>query len=180
LPHLNFWTKIGLQTMKYWIGLGSNLGNREENLREALLALKRKKISLITLSAVYETEPLDFRDQPVFLNMAVEIETSQFPRALLRTCKFIEREMGRRPASSNHPRIIDLDILLAENRVLSLPDLTIPHPRMHKRRFVLEPLREIAPEIIHPVYKKTIRQLEKECQDTSLVRKFGYLKIPSS
>lgn len=146
------------------IALGSNLassfGDREANLNEAL----RRLASLGEIKAVstfHDTEPVDFLDQPRFLNAAALLETTLDPEALMRGLLAIEREMGREreglPAKG--PRIIDLDLLLYDNTVHSTADLTVPHPAMHERRFVLEPLNEIAPNMVHPVLKLTVSEL---------------------
>ena len=139
---------------RVFLALGSNLGDREKNLESAMAALESAGVGIVQQSAVYETEPQDFKDQPWFLNMALEVETACFPIQLLQVLQRIEREMGRvrgRDAVPKGPRTIDLDILLYGKAVLDVPLLTIPHPRMSERRFVLEPLLEIAPDLRHPV-----------------------------
>jgi 2-amino-4-hydroxy-6-hydroxymethyldihydropteridine diphosphokinase len=144
---------------KIYLSLGSNLGNREENLHRALQALDRERIPVVARSAIYETEPRDMPDQPWFLNMAVACETRCFPLQLLAVLHKIERESGRVRGAGDvrqGPRILDLDILLFGNAVVDTPELTIPHPRMLERRFVLEPLVEIAPDLRHPVTKELL------------------------
>ena len=135
-----------------YLSLGSNLGNRDENLERGLEALQYKDIRVIAKSSQYETEPQDVIEQPWFLNMVVECETRCFPLQLLGVLQSIERELGRVRAGAvrRGPRVIDIDILLFGNAVLDTPRLTIPHPRLLKRRFVLEPLLEIAPYLKHP------------------------------
>ncbi len=137
-----------------FLALGSNLGDRQKNLESARASLEAAGVGIVQRSSFYETEPQDFKDQPWFLNMALEVETTCFPIQLLTLLQRIEREMGRvrgREAVPKGPRTIDLDILLYGKAVLDMPQLTIPHPRMSTRRFVLEPLLEIAPDLRHPV-----------------------------
>jgi 2-amino-4-hydroxy-6-hydroxymethyldihydropteridine diphosphokinase len=141
-----------------YLSLGSNLGDRGANLRAALERLAEAGTVKAT-SCFYETEPVDFRDQPWFLNCAVALETGKTPRDLLALALAIEEGMGRRRTRDKGPRIIDIDILLFGNRVIDEPGLKIPHPAMHERRFVLEPLAEIAPAVMHPTIHKTARQL---------------------
>ncbi len=139
---------------RVFLALGSNLGDRQQNLESALAALEASGVHIIQRSAFYETEPQDFKEQPWFINMAVEVETSFFPIQLLTLLQRIEREMGRirgREAVPKGPRTIDIDILLYGKTVLDVPRLTIPHPRMAERRFVLEPLMEMAPDLRHPL-----------------------------
>jgi len=126
---------------------------------------------VVLVSSFYETEPVDFTDQPWFVNCALALETTQLPKPLMATLLRIEREMGRQRTQTKSPRIIDIDILLFGDTVVDLPELTIPHPAMHQRRFVLEPLAEIAPEARHPVLKKTIRQLLAALPEGQAVRK---------
>ncbi len=143
----------------FYLGIGSNLGEREENCRRAVALLKKKGIRILRESSLYETEPWGVENQPDFINMALSAETGLDPMALLRTLKSIEKEMGRKETSRWGPRIIDLDILLYEGRIIKTPELTIPHPLIQERDFVLKPLSEIAPEIVHPVLGKTVREL---------------------
>ncbi len=157
--------------MKYHLGLGSNLGKREKNLSTAILEMERAGIRIIRLSSVYETEPSGFRNQPDFLNMAIHIESDFKPESLLKKLKEIEHKLGRKPSPRNHPRCIDLDILLAENQIIKGMDLTIPHPQLHKRKFALAPLTEISPNLIHPVFQISIKQLLQNCSDTGNIKK---------
>jgi 2-amino-4-hydroxy-6-hydroxymethyldihydropteridine diphosphokinase len=133
------------------------MGERRENLERALALLEREQIHVVARSSVYETEPQDVADQPWFLNIAVVCETRFFPLQLLTALLRIEREMGRVRRLPRGPRVIDIDILLVGNAVIDTPRLTIPHPRMLERRFVLEPLLEIASELWHPVTKRPLR-----------------------
>jgi 2-amino-4-hydroxy-6-hydroxymethyldihydropteridine diphosphokinase len=142
-----------------FLSLGSNLGLREQNLNRALAALERERIHVISRSSIYETEPQDVLQQAWFLNMAVACETTCFPLQLLTVLQRIERELGRvRGAGTirKGPRIIDIDILLFGTVVINMPQLTIPHPRMLERRFVLEPLIEIAPDLKHSETKQPL------------------------
>jgi 2-amino-4-hydroxy-6-hydroxymethyldihydropteridine diphosphokinase len=141
-----------------YLSIGSNVGDRGANLRTAIDRLAEAG-PVQAVSAFYETEPVDVRDQPWFLNCVVAVETGMPPRELLNLALAIERAMGRHRTREKGPRIIDIDILLFGDRVINEPGLKIPHPAMHARRFVLEPLTEIAPGVLHPAIKKTARQL---------------------
>lgn len=143
---------------KAFIGMGTNLGKREANLREALRQLA-PEVKVVKESSVYETMPWGVTNQPPFLNMVIEGETKLEPEALLGALKGIEREMGRRTTVRYGPRVIDLDILLYDDLVWDTTDLHIPHTRLAERRFVLVPLAEIAPKRIHPVFGKTMEDL---------------------
>jgi 2-amino-4-hydroxy-6-hydroxymethyldihydropteridine diphosphokinase len=148
-----------MATKRIYLSLGSNIGEREEHLDRALAALEQEHVHVTARSSVYETEPQDVLQQPWFLNMVVEAETSRFPLQLLGALLGIERQLGRvRKAGSPRrgPRVIDIDILLFANVVMEMPQLVIPHPRMLERRFVLEPLLEIAPRLQHPATKEPL------------------------
>jgi 2-amino-4-hydroxy-6-hydroxymethyldihydropteridine diphosphokinase len=142
-----------------YLSLGSNMGEREDRLRQAIEILDREQVAVTKQSSIYETAPQDIADQPWFLNMVVECRTSLLPVQLLNLLLRIEREIGRvRQAGERRgPRPIDLDILLFSDAVIRLPQLTVPHPRMLQRRFVLEPLLEIAPELTFPADGKLLR-----------------------
>jgi 2-amino-4-hydroxy-6-hydroxymethyldihydropteridine diphosphokinase len=155
-----------------YLSLGSNLGNREQNLREAIRRLKSVG-TVRSVSSIYETEPVEFAEQPMFLNCAAALETSASPDQLMVQLLEIEKAMGRRRIQKKGPRIIDLDILLVGDQVVSTPEVTIPHPAMHQRRFVLEPLAEIAPETKHPTLKKTARDLLEELPPGQAVCRMG-------
>jgi 2-amino-4-hydroxy-6-hydroxymethyldihydropteridine diphosphokinase len=142
-----------------YIGIGSNLGNRQKNCLRAIELLTGKKIIVTKRSSLYETEPWGIKDQPKFLNMVIEIETKLNPKKLLVILKDIENEVGRKESLKWGPRVIDLDILLVDNLILNQDDLIIPHPLMHKRDFVLRPLAEIAPDVKHPLLKLSIDEL---------------------
>ena len=141
-----------------YLSLGSNLGDRGASLRTAIERLGEAG-TVKAASGFYETEPVDFRDQPWFLNCVVALETGTTPRQLLAHALSIEEAMGRRRTRDKGPRTIDIDILLFGDRVINEPGLKIPHPAMHERRFVLEPLVEIAPEARHPLFNNTAREL---------------------
>jgi 2-amino-4-hydroxy-6-hydroxymethyldihydropteridine diphosphokinase len=142
-----------------YLSLGSNMGEREEHLREALRRLETIEVRVLRKSSVYETEPQDMHDQPWFLNLVVEIETEFFPMQLLAWTQKIERDMGRERLTPKGPRTIDIDILFYGRAVVDTPKLAIPHPRLAQRRFVLEPLGELAPDLRHPVDCKTVREM---------------------
>ncbi len=136
-----------------YLSLGSNLGDREANLRSALAALERANVYIVACSSVYESEPQDLKEQPWFLNIVVLIRVNVTPRQLLAIIQRIERQLGREPPSRRipkGPRLIDIDILLFGQRVVRTPALTLPHPRMGSRRFVLEPLIELNSSVAHP------------------------------
>ena len=153
-----------------YLSLGSNIGDRAANLREAVEQL-RSLGEIAAVSSFYETEPIEYTEQPWFLNCAVELETRLTPMPLLSGILEIEKQMGRHRGKKNGPRNIDLDILLYKNQVVDTPELTIPHPAMTGRRFVLAPLAEIAPGATHPVSKKTVRELLKTLGPGQEVRK---------
>jgi len=142
-----------------YLSLGSNLGDREANLRRALELLASPEIRIRRVSSLYETEPQDLRHQPWFLNLAAEIETSLFPMQLLNRVQKIEKDMGRKRIVEKGPRTIDIDIVLFGNFTIDTPRLTTPHPRMQDRRFVLEPLAELAPDLRHPVIRRSVREM---------------------
>jgi 2-amino-4-hydroxy-6-hydroxymethyldihydropteridine diphosphokinase len=141
------------------IGIGSNLGSRQENCREAIRQLCDRGVKVVKESTMIETEPWGVTDQPRFINSVVEAETDLTPERLFSVLKDIEAAMGRAEAVRWGPRLIDLDILLYDDLVIDSPGLKIPHPLMHERSFVLIPLAEIAPEKVHPVLKKSMREL---------------------
>jgi 2-amino-4-hydroxy-6-hydroxymethyldihydropteridine diphosphokinase len=144
------------------IGIGSNLGNRQENCREAVRLLAENCVKVLRQSFLIETEPWGVEDQPRFINQAVEAETALSPEELLHLLKDIEKAMGRKDSVRWGPRIIDLDILFYDDLVLDTPELTIPHPLLQERDFVLLPLAEIVPGKVHPKLKKTVRELHKD------------------
>lgn len=142
-----------------YLALGSNVGDRDTHLARAQERLASEGIRILRASSVYETEPRDFPDQPWFLNQVLEAETSLFPKQLLERTQKIERALGRTPTQPKGPRTIDIDILLYGDAIVSVPDLEIPHARLADRRFVLEPLAEIAPELRHPRTGASVREM---------------------
>ena len=160
------------ETRNAYLSLGSNLGNREANLRDAIARLDAVG-TVSTISSFYETEPVDFLDQPWFLNCVVLLETDLPPQTLLRRLLEIERSLGRERLQPKGPRLIDIDILLFGDEIIHEPGLTIPHPALHQRRFVLEPLAQIAPGVVHPVLKKTAQELLADLSpDRQAVKQF--------
>ncbi len=146
------------------------MGDRRANLERAFASLREAGARPKRVSSYFETEPVGFREQPWFLNVALEVETSLTPARLLDICLAIETAEGRVRTFLNAPRTLDLDILLYGDLVINGARLVIPHPRMAERRFVLEPLAQIAPELLHPVLQKSIRSLLESCPDSSVVR----------
>lgn len=157
--------------MHAYLSLGSNLGDRSANLRNAMGYVARQHgCQVARESRIYETEPVGVIDQPQFLNMAAEIETDLTPLELLRALKEIEAALGRESHARWGPRLIDIDIVFYEDRVEESPELTIPHPEFRNRAFVLHPLAEIAGEAMDPVTGRTVRELAERCSDASWVR----------
>jgi 2-amino-4-hydroxy-6-hydroxymethyldihydropteridine diphosphokinase len=142
-----------------YIALGSNLGDRAENLRLAREQIAAPDLRILRASSIYETEPRDVQNQPWFLNQVIECEIDLFPRQLLARLQKIERAMGRKRTVAKGPREIDLDILLFGDAVVKAPELEVPHPRMAERRFVLEPLAELVPDKKHPGTRRTVREM---------------------
>lgn len=153
-----------------YLSLGSNVGGREKNLREAIHRLQTLG-RVNQVSSFYETEPVEVTQQPWFLNCATALETELPASQLMSGLLEIEREMGRLRVLKKGPRIIDIDILLFGDKIVNTPDLTIPHPAMAERRFVLEPLAEMAAQARHPVLKKTIAELLRDLPAGQTVRK---------
>jgi 2-amino-4-hydroxy-6-hydroxymethyldihydropteridine diphosphokinase len=154
------------RNMGIYLGLGSNVGDRMANLHTAMT-----NFMILRQSAYYETEPVDFLDQPWFLNAAIEIDTTLTPMELLQFCQELENRMGRQKEMPKGPRLIDIDLLFYDDVVLSNARLTLPHPAVPDRRFVLEPLNEIAAGYFHPVLKRTIAELLASCTDASSVQR---------
>ena len=153
-----------------YLALGSNMGNRAANLKEAISSLA-PQMEVKAKSAVYETDPWGFKEQEKFLNQVVRVETYLKPEQLIKHLKRLEVALGRKESFPNGPRLIDIDILFYDDLVLYSPALTIPHPHLHERAFVLVPLMDIASDLVHPVKKKSIRELALFA-DVSGVRKF--------
>jgi len=165
-----------------YLSLGSNLGDRRENLERAT-ALLGEIGTVVAISSFYETEPMELAEQPWFLNCAVALETELMPKQLLGRVMALEQAMGRRRGRPKGPRNIDVDVLLFGNSVIETRDLVVPHAAMHQRRFVLEPLVEIAPDVRHPVFKRTIRELRDALPPGGVVKKLRDargVKAPSS
>ncbi len=151
-----------------YLGRGSNMGDRKANLIGAIEALESDTVRLISSSGIYETEPWGFDDQSMFMNMVISIETQLECRELLEKLLGIESAMGRvRSGAGYEARIIDMDILLYDSQIINEPGLIVPHPRLHERMFVLRPLAEIAPSLMHPVLGKSISELLAGCSDRS-------------
>lgn len=159
--------------MTYFLSLGSNLGEKRRNLERARRRLGRAGVEVRRASSVYRTEPVDFVDQPWFLNQVLEVRTDRTPQELLELAKAVEHALKRAPAGEKGPRKIDIDILLAGETVIESPALTVPHPRLALRNFVLVPLAEIAPGALHPVLRKTVRELARESPDRAAVVRDG-------
>ena len=148
--------------MNLYFSLGTNLGDKEENLHLAVQRIEERIGRVISLSAFYATAPWGFSSENAFLNAALCVETQLSPLEILKITQEIEREMGRTYKSVNgiySDRVIDIDLLLYDDLILDTPELKLPHPLMHERDFVMRPLVEIAPDILHPVFKKTMREL---------------------
>ena len=158
------------EAVTVYLGLGSNIGDRQENLDKALNFLSQR-LRMGKISSVYDTEPVGNTEQPRFLNLVCQAYTRLAPAGLLSLAKGIESKLGR-TGKSNAPRTIDIDILLYDEQVIETPELVIPHPKMTERAFVLVPLDEIAPDLVHPVSGKTVKELLQ-----SVTEKQGVLKL---
>jgi len=157
---------------KVYLSLGANLGDREANLRAAIRALPDAGVEVGKISSLYETEPVDYLNQPWFLNCAVEGETKLGALELLHALREIEARMGSKKEFSKGPRLLDIDILLYGDETIATAELQVPHPRMLDRRFVLAPLAEIAPELRHPSWNGPVQQLQRTTSDRSQIKKF--------
>jgi 2-amino-4-hydroxy-6-hydroxymethyldihydropteridine diphosphokinase len=155
-----------------FVGLGSNLGDRQGHLREATSRLEESGSTLVRASPIYITEPVDFHEQDWFLNQVLHFRTRLNPMEWLQACLHIEQIMGRLRKIPRGPRTIDIDLLLYDELILDAETLILPHPRMHLRRFVLEPLSNLAPDSLHPILRISISHLLERCADPSVVLPF--------
>jgi 2-amino-4-hydroxy-6-hydroxymethyldihydropteridine diphosphokinase len=162
---------LATESVTAYLGLGSNLGDRQANLDQALEFLGQR-LRLKKVSSIYDSEPVGNIEQPRFLNLVCEVVTNLPPKGLLALAKGIENKLGRIGGRSGAPRTIDIDILLYGNEVMNSPELTIPHPRMTKRAFVLVPLVEIAPDVVHPVTGQTAKEMLKAAREVQGVFKW--------
>jgi 2-amino-4-hydroxy-6-hydroxymethyldihydropteridine diphosphokinase len=153
-----------------FLALGSNLGDGEKNLESALVSLASRGLEVVRRSSLYLTEPVGGPPQGWYTNAVAQVKTALAPEDLLLACLEVERERGRVRTVKDGPRILDLDLLLYGDRVVRQVGLEVPHPRMHLRRFVLVPLSEIAPEVVHPTLLLTVKALLDRCPDPSEVR----------
>lgn len=153
-----------------YLALGSNLGDRLANLKQAIAALT-PQMEVKAKSSVYETPPWGYEEQPKFLNQVIKVKTYLDPEPLLKHLKRLEVALGRKESFPNGPRLIDMDILFYDDLVLNGPSLVIPHPRLHERGFVLLPLMDIAPDLVHPINKKSVREMAAE-SDVGGIEKF--------
>lgn len=154
-----------------YLSLGTNLGNRPANLKQAISMLPPQMV-VKSKSKVYETPPWGYTEQDDFLNQVVKVTTYLEPLSLIKHLKRMEVAMGRKPTFRHGPRLIDIDILFYDDEILKAPSLTIPHPRLHERGFVLLPMMDIAPDLMHPVVQRKIRELVGSC-DLGGIRNFG-------
>ena len=162
---------MGTEPVTVYLGLGSNMGNRQDNLDRALDLLSQR-LRTGKVSSIYDTEPIGNVNQPRFLNLVCQVYTRLAPRELLTLAKGIELKLGRALGKSNAPRPIDIDILFYGDLVIETPELVIPHPRLTERAFVLVPLDEIAPDLVHPVSGKTVKELVRAVTEAQGVLKW--------
>lgn len=153
-----------------YLSLGSNLGDPAANLQTAIDRLASLG-EVVEVSSLYETEPVEVTAQPWFLNCVVKLDTEKMPRQLIAGILALEQGMGRQRKQKKGPRIIDIDLLLFGTSIIEIPSLTVPHSKMHQRRFVLEPLAEIAPHARHPVFRRTVRELRDALPPGQAVKK---------
>ncbi|MDT8283916.1 MAG: 2-amino-4-hydroxy-6-hydroxymethyldihydropteridine diphosphokinase [Thermovirgaceae bacterium] len=156
--------------MQAGISLGSNLGDRLGNIRQAALLLKERAVSITVSSDVFETEPWGHKDQPSFLNACLLTDTEESPHDLLLKIQSIENELGRIPRFRWGPREIDIDILFMDGLTINDKDLVLPHPEMHRRAFVLVPLSQVAPQWVHPLLGQNIGELAAQVPKIAIVR----------
>jgi len=151
-----------------YLSLGSNMGDKEDNIRKALKLIEDVD-EIRKVSPLYQTEPMGFKNQSYFLNCVIEVQTNSNPEQMLLFLKSIEQKLGRINTVKNGPRIIDIDILLYDDFCIETDDIVIPHPRLHERLFVLIPLMDVNPDVIHPLLKKTVRELYDAIQHEEMV-----------
>jgi len=168
------------KTSLIYLSLGTNLGNRQRNLDKSMDFIEDKVGKILKRSSVYKTKAWGVKDQPDFLNMVLEVETKFSPQFVLTTILSIETEMGRIRERKWYTRLIDIDLLFYEDLIIKESNLIVPHPYLQDRNFVLAPLMEIAPSLVHPVIKKTIEQLVEECRDTLVVEKIDFTYLVKS
>ncbi len=154
-------------THTVYIAIGSNLGDKLSNCKKGIELLEKSGVSILACSHFYKTEPVDYADQDWFINAAIKAQTDLAPLALLKALKSIEKDAGRVETVRFGPRVLDMDIIFYDNLITEQAGLSIPHPRMHKRGFVLTPICDIAPELVHPVLKQTMTELLKQFDDDS-------------
>ncbi len=155
----------------FFLILGSNIGDAKANVQHACNEIKKQVGKITAASSYYVTAPWGGIDQNDFYNLVIKVESGDSPSTVLNTVLKIEKDAGRERLEKYGPRLIDIDILFCDNQIINLPGLTIPHPLVQKRNFALTPLSEIAPQLKHPVFHKTIRELLKECTDEQMVIK---------
>lgn len=161
---------------KVYLGLGSNLGNKTKNLQKAKYEIMEQIGKILKIADLYETEPWGFENKNWFLNTVVEVETAFNEIETLKKCLLIEKKLGRVRSTQKNTylsRIIDIDILFFDSKIINLPELCIPHPHIQNRNFVLFPLADIAPEFIHPKLRKTVKYLLQTCKDTTQIKKIN-------
>ncbi|MBM2846284.1 MAG: folK [Bacteroidetes bacterium] len=168
-----------MKTYRVFVGLGSNMGKRELQLNNATHALQKlEAVKVIWTSSIYETDPFGKVDQPRFLNAVVELETTLAPEVFYPRLKAIEQELGRTVSERWGPREIDIDILIYDGHVHDDGNVTVPHPEMEQRKFVLVPLNEIAPDLVHPVNGMTVAEMMAACRDTGrVVKSLHHIKL---
>lgn len=161
-------------TYNVLLGMGSNLGDKREYLRTGLAMLAQKAGTIESVSAIYESEPWGVKGQESYYNLAVMLKTERLPLELLDVVQKIEDECGRKRQERWGSRTLDIDLLLYENYIFTMPDLVVPHPRLTERNFVLWPLAEIAPDLVHPQKRLKVVELKESCPDTGWIKPCGY------
>lgn len=157
---------------KVYLLIGGNMGKREENLQQAITLIRQRIGEVLQVSSIYETAAWGKTDQPSFLNQGLLLQTAMEPLPLLKEILSTELEMGRERLEKNGPRTIDIDIIFYNDAIIDEPGLMVPHPAMAQRRFVLTPMAELSPQLLHPILKRTMQQLLEDCTDPLPVHKF--------